>query len=324
VQVLELGESRGYDFLFQKGTLLGSLDGRASIPLLREAKRLNLQRPYVDWLLNKLGIQEDDIQVVSYTLRIQMFGPFRVWRGEREVASREWRREDARRLFQLLLTKRHTLLHKEEIMTYLWPNANRDAAARDFKVALNTLLNVLEPGRLPRSPSFFIQRQGPAYYFNLASGFWLDVEQFEGLATRAEKMATQQPAEAEKMLKRALELYEGDYLEGATQDDWCLEERERLIVIYIRAAELLARLMAGRGDYHNCLQLAEKVLSKDNCWEEAYRLQMYCYGKLNNRAMVSRVYQRCLTVLREELGVAPSLKTTKLYERLLQGVVSRH
>ncbi|QGP91869.1 HTH-type transcriptional regulator MalT [Neomoorella glycerini] len=317
IQLLELCESRGYDFLLQRGTLLGARDGRASVPLLHEARRQDICQPYVDWQLQKMGVNTE-FPCIGYTLRIQTLGKFRVWRGEEEIGCHEWRRESARRLFQLLITKRRVLLHKEEIMAYLWPEADPEAAGRDFKVALNTLLSVLEPERQPRSPSFFIQREGTAYFFNLASGFWLDVEEFEGLVRRAEEVVNERPEQAEILLNRALELYEGEYLQGVNQDEWCLEERERLVVMYIHAAEILARLLAGRGDYQGCIEWADRILKKDNCWEEAYRLKIYSYGKLNNKAMVVRVYQRCLQVLREEMGVAPSLKTVKLYKKILQ------
>ncbi len=320
-QLLKLCEGLGYDFLLQRGTLLGARDDRASAPLLWEARREDICRSYVDWQLQKLGLAED-LPCIGYTLRIQTLGKFRVWRGDEEIGFHEWRRASARRLFQLLLTKRRVLLHKEEIMAYLWPEAEPRAAARDFKVALNNLLNVLEPQRQPRNPSFFIQRKGAAYYFNLASGFWLDAEEFEGLVTRAEGVVDERPDQAEILLKRALELYEGDYLQGTNQDEWCLEERERLVVIFIRAAELLATLLARRGDYLSCIEWADRILDKDNCWEEAYRLKMICYGKLNNKAMVARVYQKCRAVLQAELGVAPSNKTVKLYEELLQTVAA--
>lgn len=316
-QLLDLCEGRGYDFLLQRGTLLGARDGRASAPILLEAKRRNICRPYVDWQLQKLGVR-DDLSCVGYTLRVQALGRFRAWRGEEEIGLPEWRRESARCLFLLLLTKRRVLLHKEEIMACLWPEADPAAALRDFKVALNTLLNVLEPDRQPRSPSFFIQREGSAYYFNLASGFWLDAEEFEGLVSRAEEAAPERPDQAEILLKRALELYEGDYLQGVIQDEWCLEERERLLVIFIRAVELLARLLARRGDYLDCLEWADRILKKDNCWEEAYRLKMICYGKMNNGAMVTRTYQKCVAVLKKELGVAASARTSTLYKKLVK------
>lgn len=316
-QLLELCEGKGYDFLLQRATLLGSQDGRASLPLLREASMRNINRAYVDWLLKKLGVTHH-LSCAAYTLRVQTLGRFRVWRGEEEIKPTEWRRESARRLFLLFLTRRRQLLHKDEIMAYMWPDAEPEAALRDFKVALNALLNVLEPGREPRSPSLFIQRSGAAYHFNLASGYWLDAEEFENLVLRAQKVAAEWPEQAEIQLRRAVELYEGEYLQGVCQDEWCLEERERLAVLHIRALELLAQLLALRGEYAGCLTVANKILEKDNCWEEAYRLQMVCYAKLNNQAMVTRVYQRCATVLREELGVAPSAETTGLYNKLAQ------
>lgn len=314
-ELLESCERFGYDFLLQKGTVLGSRDGRASIPLLLEAKRQNIARSYVEWQLHTLGV-EDNLPVIAYTLRIQTLGKFRVWRGEEEISPHEWRRNSAKRLFQLLVTRRKHLLHRDEIMAYLWPNSSLEIVTRDFKVALNTLQNTLEPERPSRCPSFFIQREGSAYYFNLASGFRLDAEEFESLINRAQLVVNERPEQAELLLKRALDLYEGDYLLGVTQEEWCFDERERLMVIYIRAAELFANLLARKGDYEGCIEWADRILEKDNCWEAAYRLKIFSYSKLNNRTMAIRVYQKCRTVLQEELNVAPSLKTVRLFQKL--------
>lgn len=314
-ELLELSERFGYDFLLQKATALGSRDGRASVPLLLEARRQNIALSYVEGQLHKLGVEEN-LPVIAYTLRIQTLGKFRVWRGGEEINPLEWRRNSAKRLFQLLLTKRKTILHRDEIMAYLWPDSSLEVVTRDFKVALNTLQNTLEPERQSRSPSFFVQREGSAYFFNLASGFRLDSEEFESLIARAQLIINERAGQAETLLKRALDLYEGDYLQGVTQEEWCLDERDRLMVIYIRAAELFANILAGKGDYEGCIEWADRILEKDNCWEAAYRLKIFCYGKQNNRVLATRVYQKCKAVLQEELNVVPSLKTVRLYKKL--------
>jgi LuxR family transcriptional regulator, maltose regulon positive regulatory protein len=58
------------------------------------------------------------------------------------------------------------------------------------------------------------------------------------------------------------------------------------------------------------------ILAQDNCWEQAYRLLMVAYAKLDNRAQALRTYHRCVDLLQKELGVAPTAVTTDLYERL--------
>lgn len=315
-QLLELAQIHGYDFLLMNRTLLGARDPRALIPLLMDARRSEVRGEYAGWLLAEMGLSEIGFHP-GYTLRIQTLGPFSVWRGEMRISPRQWQREKARKLFQLLLTRRRGLVHKEQIMDILWPNAEPERAERDFKVALNALMNALEPGRPPRAGSSYIFRQGQAYGFNLACGYWLDADEFESLVSRANQALEHSPDQALTFLRRAVELYRGDYLQDVLYDEWCLEERERLAVMYLKAAETLARLLAERGDFAGSIEWCERILARDNCWEEAYRLQMLCYSRLNNRGMVARVYEKCATTLNRELGVSPSLHTIRMYRRFL-------
>lgn len=208
-------------------------------------------------------------------------------------------------------------MSKEAIMFYLWPEADSAFAARNFKSALNNLMNVLEPERKPWASGYYIQRKGSTYYFNLAANYWLDVDEFERSVETALRIIQTEPQQAEDLLYYALELYEGEYLTGACEDEWCLEERERLSVMYIRAAEALAKLLIQKGAYEEALKYTEFILEKDICWEAAYQLRMWCYGKLRNPVMVKRTYNRCQEVLWQELGVNPSSKTRIIYNKSL-------
>ena len=64
------------------------------------------------------------------------------------------------------------------------------------------------------------------------------------------------------------------------------------------------------------IRVCETILSRDNCWEGAYRLLMKAYAAQDNRPQVHSVYQRCTSTLDEELGVEPSPTTLALFEEL--------
>jgi ATP/maltotriose-dependent transcriptional regulator MalT/DNA-binding SARP family transcriptional activator len=314
-ELLGLCQVNGYDFLLTRRTLLGQWDAKISVPLLLEARRLTIRNDYVNWLLAEMGLTGTDSHP-GYTLRIQTLGRFRVWRGDTEVKLTAWPREKAKQLFQLLLTNRRRLMHKEQIIEDLWSEKDLTSSDNEFKVVLNSLMKVLEPNRSPRSKSAFIIREGSAYSLNLASGYWLDVDEFESLVDRAFRCMERNEEQAISFFKAGLELYQGDFLQEVLYEDWCLKERERLASLYIQACESLAKLLNKKGDYVSTIELCDRILSKDNCWEEAYRLKMQCFARLNNKSMVVRVYQKCQETLLEELGVSPSQQTSRLYQQL--------
>jgi DNA-binding SARP family transcriptional activator len=111
-----------------------------------------------------------------------------------------------------------------------------------------------------------------------------------------------------------MRLYSGDFLPDAIYEDWASEERERLLALYLRAADKLAGVLIDRAHYDEGLEVCQKILARDVCWERAYRLMMTAYAKQGNRPQALKTYQRCVDVLKTELDVAPSAATLSLHE----------
>jgi LuxR family transcriptional regulator, maltose regulon positive regulatory protein len=305
----------GYDFILTKRTTFGPLDLYNIVPLLLEAQREGIHLPYVNQLLNDLGYSNITSHP-GYTLRIQTLGKFRVWLGSQEVEESDWQRGKAKELLELFVTMRNRKIAREEIFAMLWPEHEEAAAARDFKVALNALNNALEPNRVARSTPFFIQRIGSSYGLNQEAGYQLDIIEFEEwIHAGLHEKDTDQII---KCLRRALEYYEGDYLPNRRYEDWCLGERERLQVLFLRGAERIAQGFVQTEEFDEAIYWCEQILAKDLTWEEAYRLLMFCYYHKNNRPQAIKWYRKCVAALEEELGVDPMQPTKQMYEMVLQ------
>jgi len=99
-------------------------------------------------------------------------------------------------------------------------------------------------------------------------------------------------------------------------EDWTVVERERLSMLFNDAAMRLGALLLEEGLAHEAIGLAWRVLENDRAHEEAYRLLMRAHASLGERSTALRLYSRCLTMLRDELGVEPLPETTALYNAL--------
>ncbi len=313
--LLALCEANGYDYLLVAPTLHGPPDPRRIIPLLLEARNRRIRPAYVARLLALAGLP-DILAHPGYQLRVQTLGAFRVWRGEFELAPREWQRDKARQLFQLFITERGRWLQRDEIVDRLWPSLGPEAAARDFKVALNALNRAAEPGHQPDEPFAFIAREGAAYRLRPEADLWLDAAAFERRCEAGLRGPLTGPGSAETLahLRAALRLYAGDYLPDALYDDWSAEARERLLTLYLRAADRLAAVLIQRQQYDEALDACQAILARDPCWESAYRTMMQAYARQGNRAQACRAYQRCVETLRQQLDVAPSPETVAFYQ----------
>jgi ATP/maltotriose-dependent transcriptional regulator MalT/DNA-binding SARP family transcriptional activator len=314
---LSLSETHGYDFLFTAPSLLSPPDSQRAVPVLIRARDNRRNRAYVTRLLTRMGLP--DIQAhPGYQLRVQTLGAFRVFRGDTEIEAREWQRDKARQLFQLLLAQRGRWLQREEIVDLLWPNLSPEAAGRDFKVALNALNKALEPNRSPDSPFSYIVRDGSAYRLRPEADLRLDTVEFERESHLGLRLAESGDSEQSLAhLRQALGLYRGNYLPDALYEDWASTERERLLSLYLRSADRLASILAESGRYQESVEVCSRILQYDPCWERAYRWMMLAHVSQGDRALALRTYQRCRNTLSAELGIEPSQATTALYERIL-------
>ncbi len=252
-------------------------------------------------------------------LTVRTLGQFRVWRHDgNEITAADWGREKARTLCQYLVTRRRVLTPKERIAFDLWPELDTQRADRDFKVVLNALMKAFEPDRRPRTESRYVQRQGAAYGL-VPSLFAVDAQEFTEAVNGAARSESSAPDLAVADYRTAVDLYKGDYLPEALYEDWASAERERLLTLFLSSASRLAELLLERQEDQEAITLAEAVLARDRCWEEAYRVLMRAHERRGNRPQAARAYQRCVSALREELDLEPMPDTTRLYRQIRDG-----
>lgn len=322
--MLQMIDQNGYTYLFQKQTLFGPNDVQIAVPSLikaRDGLRLELAEKMLK-VMGCKGIQKHP----GYTLRIYTLGKFTVYRGIEEIGRKEWKREKSRQLFQLFVTRSGQFLQRDEICDLLWPDADEHTARRDFKVAMNALINTIEPDREARSESFFIERVQTGYRLNSDIAVWIDATEFENRAENglfaAEREARTGDAYSDRvieLLESALYLYRGDYFKDHPYQEWCANERDRIRTLYLRVLEKLAWIYQQRGLWHEAIRCCERILVSDSSWEAAYQILLICYHQQGNRSLVMSTYKKCVHELEDQLGLSPSAETNRLYQRYVRG-----
>jgi LuxR family transcriptional regulator, maltose regulon positive regulatory protein len=315
LKMVQIGQ---FEFLFHKRTLFGPRDLQLFVPMLIECVKEDIERIFSAKVLQDMGMKSLDSHP-GYSMRVQTLGPFRVWIGDHELTEKDWQREKAKELFQLLLTNSKQLYSKEEITQILWPWQDKNSSERDFKVAMNALNNTLEPHRKARSTPFFIIREGAFYGLNPLASIELDTIQFQDWVEAG--LNEQNPDKSITLLEKALSLYKGEYLLERRYEDWCINKRERLLVYFLRGAEKMAQLLVRKENYDASISWCERIIERDRTWEEAYRLLMYCYYRKNNRPQAMKWYDRCIEILEEELGVTPLEPTKHMYEMIVESTL---
>jgi DNA-binding SARP family transcriptional activator len=125
------------------------------------------------------------------------------------------------------------------------------------------------------------------------------------------------------VLKRAVELYRGDLLEGLNLREeswhgWLAAERHRLRELWMGALNKLLSNYTESGAIEAAIDTAGRLLTVDPLHEAVHRTLMQLYLQQGRRGAALKQYEGCVHVLQSELGVEPQPETKQLYDEALR------
>jgi two-component SAPR family response regulator len=237
-------------------------------------------------------------------LTIKALGKSLVTINEKAITTSQWKARAVRELFLFLLAAPRPMT-KEEIGAALWPEASPEQLRLRFKNNIYRLRNATDQN--------VIVYENELYSFNREFNYIHDVEAFASHLQNA-KQSTDLSQQIQHY-RAAVELVRGRYLEDI-DSTWTLPEREHLEQEYLDALLVLARLLVKVGDFSGAIQICQKAVAWDSCFEEAHRLLMEIFAAIGDRYALKQQYRALQKNLAKELGVPPSAETEALFRSL--------
>lgn len=220
--------------------------------------------------------------------------------------------ERSRALLAYLLLYQHTPQPRHRLAFHLWPESTDSQARTNLRKELSNLRR-----SLPNADQW-LRIDAKTLQWHPSVTVTLDVAQFEEAIKAADPGLVQLSANnATQELEQALGLYQGNLLPEC-DDEWIVPERERLQQMHVSALEQLIDLFQKQQNYRSGLKYAQQLLRIDPFNEATYCTLMRLHRSSGDRANALQTYHRCMRILRDELGIDPSLTTRKLYEQILQ------
>ncbi len=228
-----------------------------------------------------------------YPLAVQLFGPLTLHREGGTVAPADWPREKARHLFALLLLNRDRWLSREQVLEALWPEADPAAGDGALRVSLNALLNVLEPERASAAPSGFVLSEAAGLRLNPSAVITSDLDEWQATlaVAAAHEKAGALPA-ALAAYARLAAIYQDVLLADVPYAEWALDERERRLNEFVRAASRRLDLLLAYGEHSAAIALASQLLRHDSTCECAYAALIDAHAALGETAAARRAAER--------------------------------
>jgi DNA-binding SARP family transcriptional activator len=250
------------------------------------------------------------------TLKVYLFGKFSVKVDEMPVVGLE--SSKVQELFGYLLCHRDRPHPRERLADTLWSRSQGTQSRKYLRQALWLLQTALS-ALYPSGPPPFLDIDVDWIRLRSHESLWLDVAEFERAFSCCRNKPSREMEEAQSRdLYKAVEIYQGEFLEGCYQD-WCLCERERLNGAYLTILYRLMNYCEARLDCEKGIDLGRRILQCDRASERTHLQMMRLHYLAGDRTAALRQYLLCRHTLAEELGVQPSRETTALYEKIRAG-----
>ncbi len=232
-------------------------------------------------------------------LRLNVLGRFEALWSDGEPVDLTTKKAQA--LLAYLAVERGRPHTRDQLATLLWADTGDERARHNLRQALS---------KIRRCCDSLVRANGDCLAID-PEGCAVDVIEFEHLAK------SDDPDE----LRRCLNLYRGDLLEGViprepVYEEWLLLARSRLRRMACQAAGHLASVLREQDRIEESIEALNDMLAIDLAYEPAHRDLMELLSKVGRRSDALRQYQACVEALERELGAEPSPETKRLYASL--------
>ena len=251
------------------------------------------------------------------TVRLQVLGPLRVWRGDTEV---DVGPNQQQCLLALLLACAGQPIGVQALIEMLWGAEPPPSAVNIIHKYVGQLRRLLQPGLPPRAAGAYLTRHGNGYRF-AAGPETLDLVRFRGLV--AEAQAHTRDGDHDKALDRyaeALRLGHGVAGGGLADTTAARTVFVKLHNEFVDTVVIAARLAIRLGQPARLLPPLRHTAETDPLNELVHGSLVTMLAAVGHQAEALAVYRGIRERLAEELGIDPGPDLRNAYRAVLAPV----
>lgn len=244
---------------------------------------------------------------------IYTLGKFLISQGDEVTSETTNRSKKMWEIFKFILSNRDKVLFPETILDTIWPERDYADPGMVMRAQMFRLRKALNAGDKKPSLAVNLVYTRGCYHWENNASFWIDVDEFENFAARANSLAAEQPEEAIELYQKAIYLYKGEYLPESSFSEWIVPLRSHYHDLYLESVFKLADLFKERHAYKEIIKLCEQASNIDYFEEKIHirLIEALMAEGLTTRARAH--YSEVTSAYYREMGVKPSDAMKRLY-----------
>lgn len=234
-------------------------------------------------------------------LNINMFGRMKMTYGHKPILFYKNPGTITAKLAAILLLHGIKGIERNRLLEELYGHKEIVDAANSLRVAIHRLKKALIKAGLP-DYDYILVKEG-VYYWSSPMVTVVDAIRFEELTDQAGHETD--PAKRADLLKEALDLYTGEFLQELSGEEWVLLETVRLKNRYTNALSQVCDYLKEQGKYEELLQICEPACQMYP-FDEWQSIKIACYSALGRYQEALKEYEDTAKLYFQELGINPS------------------
>ncbi|MGW0592370.1 BTAD domain-containing putative transcriptional regulator [Streptosporangium sp. NPDC002607] len=260
------------------------------------------------------GEAPDTVQAAA-CLDFRILGPVEVADGTGALLDLGSRKQRA--VLTLLVLNAPHVAPLDQMIDRLWADEPPSSATGTLQAYISQLRRILEPLRSPRSPARVLRTREPGYLLDISPD-QVDANRFSRAVEEAQAaLAEGRAGEAERSLDAALGAWRGEPLADFSDRSFVGPTVARLTEVRLSALSTRAEAWLLLGRFSEAAVEAGHLLDLDPYREGSWALLMRALYRDRRQAEALAAYQRCRTLLGDELGLDPSLELRRLEQAIL-------
>jgi predicted ATPase/DNA-binding SARP family transcriptional activator len=249
------------------------------------------------------------------TLELRLLGPMEAWVDGVSVSVSGPRR---RALLIRLALSANEVVSKDRLIDDLWGEDPPPTAAKSLHVQVSQLRDALRMagGVSAKDDELLVTRQS-GYMLKLEPDS-VDVSRFEqSCAAAREALEQHSHARAGAICRAALSLWRGPALDDVSQESFAVAEIARLEELRLGVIEMRIEADLAQSGHVEIISELETLVARHPLREHLWWLLALALYRSGRQAEAVRACTRLRQILREELGLDPSLEITTLEHRII-------